>query len=374
MSEPKPIELLVELQAVAGRLGVLASPNGHDSDVFTAQQLQAMEFPPLRWAIPGILPQGAALLCGPPKIGKSRLALQLACAVAYGGVALSHTEVARGGVLILALEDSKRRIRERLAALLEGTREPWPAGLTFATEWPRLDEGGAERLDAYLTEHGDTRLVIIDVLQMIRPHLSGRENPYAADYAAGRIIKQLADRHDITIPVVHHTRKLAANDPVDLVSGTNGLAGAVDSILVLQHEPNGSDATLYLRGRDVEEAQFTLAYDRERGAWNIAGEARAVPLSETREKIIAALERAWPATLSPKETAEATGLAEIVVRKRLGNLDQAGMIQRVGYGRYALAVPPSHSSQPSQLAMNRDECDECDGPVHSGVALAARGG
>ena len=62
-------------------------------------------------------------------------------------------------------------------------------------------------------------------------------------------------------------------------------------VLILQREPNGGDATLYLRGRDVEERQFTLAYDRERGAWNVAGGARAQPLTVTREKIISALEQ-----------------------------------------------------------------------------------
>ena len=48
-------------------------------------------------------------------------------------------------------------------------------------------------------------------------------------------------------------------------SGTNGLAGAADSVLILRREPNSADATLYLRGRDVEEAQFPLTYDRSGG-------------------------------------------------------------------------------------------------------------
>jgi hypothetical protein len=320
------------------------------SRVFTAASLQIKTFPPLPWAVPGVLPQGAALLCGPPKIGKSRLILQLACAVAYGGVALSHTEVAQGGVLVLALEDGARRLQERLGAFLYGEKDPWPDALVMVNEWPTLDQGGAEELDEYLTEHPETRLVIVDVLQMIRPPTSGKHTAYAADYTAMRMLKAIADRHDVTVLVVHHSRKMDANDPVDLVSGTNGLAGAVDSVLILQREPNGSDATLYLRGRDVEEAQFSLAYDRGRGAWNVVGEARAQPLSETRENIIVALENAWPKPMSPKDVVVATGLGENVVSQRLHHLEQAGRIRRVQRGQYTVVDPP-----PGKDVQNPDE-------------------
>jgi hypothetical protein len=333
--------------------------------VFTAASLQGKTFPSLPWAVPGVLPQGAALLCGPPKIGKSRLILQLACAVAYGGVALSHTEVAQGGVLVLALEDGERRLQARLSALLSDEKAPWPQGLAFATEWRSLDQGGAEELDAYLIEHPETRLVIVDVLQMIRPPTSGKQTAYATDFAAMRALKAIADRHDVTVLVVHHTRKMDANDPLDLVSGTNGLAGAVDSVLILQREPNGADATLYLRGRDVEEAQFTLAYDRERGAWNVASAAPTQPLSETREKIFTALEQVWPNTMAPKEIAAATGLSEQVVHQRLHHLEGAGRIRRVKRGQYTLINPPK-TSEPGPdelipLSPRNDRKDRKDG-------------
>jgi hypothetical protein len=322
-----------------------SAPGSVRSRVVTAAMLQRKTFPPVPFAVPGILPQGAALLVGPPKIGKSRLILQLGCAVAYGGVALSHTEVAQGGVLVLALEDGQRRLHERLSALLSGETTPWPESLAFATEWSTLNEGGAEELDEYLTAHQDTRLVIVDVLQMIRPPTSSKQNAYAADYAAMRILKGIADRHDVTVLILHHTRKMDASDPLDLVSGTNGLAGAVDSVLILQREPNGSDATLYLRGRDVEEAQFKLAYDRVRGAWNIVGDTRPHPLSVTREKIISALEEAWPKTMSPKEVVAATGLSENVVSQRLHHLEQAGQIRRIQRGQYTLVDAPPRKDE-----------------------------
>src|SRR3954463_14448459 len=118
MSGRTPADILTELSDVAERLGVLQNGNGHIAPSasvmrFSAADLHGMDFAPLPWAIPGLLPQGAALLCGPPKAGKSRFVLGLAAAIAYGGIALSHTEVAQGGVLVLALDDGKRRLHER---------------------------------------------------------------------------------------------------------------------------------------------------------------------------------------------------------------------------------------------------------------------
>jgi hypothetical protein len=309
--------------------------------VVTAADLQCMVFPRPRWAIPGLIPEGMTLFCGSPKIGKSRLALQLACALAFGGTALSFTEVAQGGALVLSLEDGPRRLQERIAALLGDESSSWPEDLVFATEWPRLGEGGEEALDAFLTAHPHTRLVVVDVFQMLRPSTSARENAYAADYNSMRMLKQISDRHRIALVAVHHTRKLAADDPLSLVSGTNGLAGAVDSVLILQREPNGGDATLYLRGRDVEETQFTLAYARESGAWAIAGGARSEPLSQTREAIVDALEKAWPGPMTPKAIATAAGLSDGTVRQRLLHLEQAGTIRRVQRGLYTVNEPPT---------------------------------
>lgn len=57
-------------------------------DTFTAAELQAMDFPPVNWIVPDILPEGLALLCGKPKLGKSWLALDMACAVAVGSTVL----------------------------------------------------------------------------------------------------------------------------------------------------------------------------------------------------------------------------------------------------------------------------------------------
>src|SRR5262249_3528333 len=143
---------------------------------WTAAELVAAEFPEPRWAVPGIIPEGASLLAGGPKLGKSWLMLNLAIAVASGGRALGRIRVDKGDVLYLPLEDTARRLRDRLIAILGN--EPPPDGLTLELECPRLPDGGADHIEAWIAEHPAARLIIIDVLVRVRGKVSERANAY----------------------------------------------------------------------------------------------------------------------------------------------------------------------------------------------------
>src|SRR5205814_8251373 len=49
-----------------------------------ASELQSMIFPPVRYVLPGYIPEGVTLLAGKPKVGKSWLALDLCIASSAG--------------------------------------------------------------------------------------------------------------------------------------------------------------------------------------------------------------------------------------------------------------------------------------------------
>ncbi len=142
------------------RAGAIVRRPGVFGGTFTAADLMREELPSVRWAVPGILPEGLSLLAGKPKLGKSWLALGLAVAKASGGVALGKIPVDRGEVLYLALEDNRRRLQGRLRKVLDG--DPPPEGLHIATEWARVDEGGAEDLDDWLAVHPDAASELIE--------------------------------------------------------------------------------------------------------------------------------------------------------------------------------------------------------------------
>ena len=68
---------------------------------------------------------------------------------------------------------------------------------------------------------------------------------------------------------MHHTRKGAADDFLDSVSGSQGLAGCADAVLVLSRARNTSQAVLKVTGRDIEEAQHAFEFAADIGAWQM---------------------------------------------------------------------------------------------------------
>jgi RecA-family ATPase len=89
------------------------------------------------------------------------------------------------------------------------------------------------------------------------PSRSGSDTLYEGDFKALTDLHRLANELGIAIIVIHHTRKMEADDPIDTVSGSLGLTGAAHTVLVLARSPKGT--TLYVRGRDVEEGELSYA-------------------------------------------------------------------------------------------------------------------
>jgi hypothetical protein len=135
---------------------------------FTAEELEAMKFPPTSFLVEGIIPaEGLTLLCSKPKFGKSWLAYDLCIGCTMNRMILGDILPAQGEVLYLALEDSKRRLQRRMSKLLPAGI-PWPGHLTLKTEWRRLHEGGLDDIRAWhahsKSNGGKPVLAVIDVL------------------------------------------------------------------------------------------------------------------------------------------------------------------------------------------------------------------
>lgn len=292
---------------------------------WSAIDLLAYEFPEPRWAVPGLLAEGANLLAGAPKVGKSWFAYGIAVAVASGGRAVGKIKVDPGPVLYLALEDTPRRLQSRLRMILNGAAPP--DGLELELRCERFPDG-LERVRRFHAEHSQMRLAVIDVLARVRPVKGDRDSAYDADYDAMRHVKDLADELGICILVVHHTRKAASEDFLDDVSGTQGIAGGADAVLVLKRGRGKADATLKVTGRDIEEAEHALSFDPTCGLWSmLEGEADDYRLSDTRRTVLTYLRERGAST--PKVIHEKTGIAYETVKKTTqrmlndGQLDSA---------------------------------------------------
>jgi len=303
---------------------------------FSAKELQKMTFPPLYWIVPQIIPaEGVTLLCSKPKFGKSWLACDLCIACTTDGFTLGTVNPAQGNVLYLALEDSKRRLQRRMTKLLPTFGSAWPDKLLLKTEWRRLHEGGVDDIRAWYAHTksmgGKPILVLIDVLAKVRKPVGNRQL-YEADYAALADLTKLANELGLAIVVLHHTRKMAADDLLEMVSGSFGVSGAVDTVLVMANKPNG--AVLDIRGRDVEPAELAIEFDKQTCRWRLLGDAAEVHVSSQRAKIIAALKEAGLAMTIPA-LMEETGMKRNPLEVLLGRMAKEGEIQRIGRGLYA---------------------------------------
>ncbi|MDR1874573.1 MAG: AAA family ATPase, partial [Synergistaceae bacterium] len=225
-------------KAVSARIEWLCMSDDERKAEQTVQQINAsdlmkLDMPEVRWAVPDFLPAGCSILSGGPKVGKSILALHLALAVATGGTALGCIEVERGDVAYMALEDTRRRLKTRI----EDSGMPEDADLsrlTLVTRISRQHEGGLVWLEKWLKDHPDAKLVIIDTLQKFRKPHSGNGDRYGSDYDAISAIKSLSDKYDVTILIIHHTKKAKdEEDWLNEISGTQGIAGAADTLLFL---------------------------------------------------------------------------------------------------------------------------------------------
>ncbi len=244
------------------------------------------------------------LLAARPKVGKTWLALEIAIAVDRGGYCLGDIKCEPGNVLFLALEDNQRRMQRRLTKLLGVNKTEWPR-FSCAHSWPRADQGGVDHIRNWIARAENPRLVVIDVLARFRK-MVGAKQTYEADYEAIAELQKVASETGVAIIVIHHTRKGEADDPTpDAVSGTLGLAGAADSILVIDRKTDGG-VRLYGRSRDVDEIDRAMEFNRETCRWTILGESSEVSRSNERKHIIAALKEHGDAMM-PNEIAAAVG-------------------------------------------------------------------
>jgi len=299
----------------------------------TANDLWASKFPPVGWVVEDRLPIGLTVLGGRPKLGKSWLALDIALAVARGGYVLSaETACTQGDVVSLALEDTPRRLQSRLRKLAPGGN--WPTSLTLVTDVPPGTAGSFVK--GWLQKAERPRLIVVDTLAKVRPPT--RPNDYNADYQAIATWKRLADQHDVAILIVHHVRKGGADDPVEAVSGTFGITGAADAILVLNRD--GQGATLSGRGRDLEEFDQAATFDRDTCRWSLSGDTATARRSDERSRVLNVLAEA-PEPMSPQEVADHLGASSTATRQLLVRMCRAGEVHKAGRGAYSV-TPPCH--------------------------------
>ena len=225
--------------------------------VIDGESLVDMRLPPTRFCVQTLLPQGVTILGGAPKVGKSWLVLDLCVRVAKGEP-IWNLPTTKGATLYLCLEDTERRVQERLLGITDDV----PANAFFAVTAKTLADGLTEQIRQFVSEHPDTVLVAVDTFQMVRG--SDSDPSYASDYQEIQVLKKLADELSISLLLVHHLRKQGDSDPLNKLSGTTGISGAVDAVFVLDKSKRSqSGATLICTGRDIEYRELELRFEKD---------------------------------------------------------------------------------------------------------------
>lgn len=231
-------------------------------NVINGKNLLALDVEPPRFIIDGLMPTGLHILSGSAKVGKSWLALWLCQQIATGGKVWDF-ETRKSGTLYLALEDTIDRLHFRLSHITDNGSED----SHFTTEADSLSGSLIPQLEKHLQDNPDTGFIVIDTFQCIRG-AAMEKNAYANDYDEVGRLKAFADRHKIALLLLHHVRKMPDSDPFNMVSGSVGIIGAADSMYVLEKDKRTDNkAVLHVTGRDIEDRQLQLEFDRELTVW-----------------------------------------------------------------------------------------------------------
>jgi hypothetical protein len=330
-------------------------------DTISAVELFAKRFAPITWIIPGKLPAGCTLFVGRGKDGKSLMAWNLALAVVTGGKALGAYDVEPGAVLYLALEDGERRAQARLWDQMAhcGMSAP-PPGLDLKCwDVPRIGEGFIERLETWLDEHPTARLVIVDILEKVRPART-KDGVYADDYRALEALQQCGQQRNVGVLVVHHSNKTKPEDFRSTASGSTGLEGACDTFWSLHRMAGAPDALLKMLGREIEQQELGLRF--EDGFWTAPSEGAMGRMRPERQAILDVLgASAAPRTpaqicraLGKEGTAKEVNAVTSLLRKMLVD----GQIIQPAYGVYAL--PSDSLNDQSDQSGQSDQSDQSD--------------
>lgn len=327
-------EHVAKANQVAPQLPSIATEARNAKPYQSIKNLEQKHFPPLKFTVGDILPEGLTIFGGKAKMGKSAAALNIALAVASGGKVFGKIDVAKADVLYIDLESGERRLKQRTQAMLQG--QEFPENLYYATKWKRLDDGGLLHIEDFLKEHPNTALVVIDIFGKVRPAIQKYQNMYDYDYMTITALKELADQYHVSIMVLHHTRKADGTDVFDELSGSSGLTGAADSLWILKRGRGQGEGTLSITSRDMEEKELAMSFKFPQ--WEILGNAAEFKLSQERQVILSILKEA-NRQMTPKEIAEQMNGKGIerkyeAVAQALSRMARNGEIKSSGYGKY----------------------------------------
>jgi hypothetical protein len=288
--------------------------------------LYQAEYPAPQFVVNPMLPVGLGMLYARPKMGKTFLSLQLAIAMARGDAAfLGEKLKISGRVLYYALEDTPRRLTNRLRMLAPRTPPKTLANLQVLYQWQ-----GEEALRAELQRERYS-LVVIDTLLMVQQqHKREGRDIVADDYGAIQRFSKISQESGVAILLVHHSRKPKhgeKEDMRDVALGSTGTTAPADTLWRLSQTNEGRIRKLEVTGRDVEEQALKIEFSIPHGGWyKVADGVAAEVGGPLQRQIVATLSDAAGA-MSAKEIAGALEAKLNSVQATLSKMREGDLVE-----------------------------------------------
>ena len=328
------------------------------------KSLMTKDIPEMQYSVSPILPEGVVVWAGRPKGMKSWTALKCCYAVQNGMDFLGHPTT-KGDCLYLALEDSERRLKDRVHKLgLEKSKEhPYTN-----TEAPYLGYGLEESLKDWIDEVKNPRLIVIDTLAKVKERVGFKSGTtYDQDNELLRDLQKLAISNGITIVLISHLGKAEQDYSYDRIQGSVGMQGISDAFWLIDRGDTSPSASIKGRGRDIIDFEYAVKWNEGTWSYEYEGQLSDINANENRAEIIKAMKelaKAEKAEVFPRDvinyysfshnSKDARRIQKTMIRMR----EAVEIINGKKYGTYKLLDPsgdPPFASSKKQDARNSEQ-------------------
>lgn len=305
------------------------------------QELLNQPPPPIEYIVEDMIARGScSLLIGKPKSYKTSIMLQIATALSGNPKLLDgwahFKKLAKGGkAVFIDLEQADRIFFEQITRM--GAAKV-AANFMRLTAFPKLDEGGVSELRKMI-EKEKFSLVIIDSLARVKPNPKSG-NVFAEDAAMMQRITNLAHDLDVHIMVIAHAGKRdAADNPMEMIAGTNGLTASVDDVFVWFTPPDGDIGqikrrNLFMSGRNIRRpGTFVFEKHDTDPLFKLQGSEETFVRGEMKRRIVGLL--GGGAAMTPSQLAKDLGGARSNVHRALESLTAEKLVQHLDGGKYS---------------------------------------